>query len=230
MKHIIMLVTVALLMVATLAVASVRAEAAVTKTVRYGPFTIPAGSGEMPGEFETFKVRVAKPCKDCFITSFKPNLTYPDGTTANLDSGVMLHHAVFTSQFRSDPTCGSSETPVGAVGERFFGSGSERTAISFPSGYGYRVKWWDSWNLVVELMNHGDQSKSVYVDVTYTYRSANTPVNPLKPVWLDIDNCGDSEYSIAAGGHVHGHGIAVEATNESRGAHQSVDQRRLWIR
>jgi hypothetical protein len=84
----------------------------------------------------------------------------------------------------------------------------------------------------------------------YTYRSASAPVNPLKPVWLDIDNCGDSEYSIAAGysdthwdwkvnvpgkviaagGHVHGHGIAVEATNESRGAHQSVDQRRLWIR
>jgi hypothetical protein len=62
-------------------------------------------------------------------------------------------------------------------------------------------------------------------------------VKRVRPVWLDIDQCGDSEYSIPAGfsdthwnwnvnvpgrvvaaiGHVHGHGVAVEATNESRG-------------
>ena len=59
----------------------------------------------------------------------------------------------------------------------------------------------------------------------------------MRSVWLDIDLCGDSEYSIpaensdthrdwkvtvpgdvvAAIGHVHGHGVAVEATNESKG-------------
>jgi hypothetical protein len=58
-------------------------------------------------------------------------------------------------------------------------------------------------------------------------------VKPLKPVWLDIDQRGDSEYSIPAGfsdthwdwavnvpgkvvamfGHIHGHGVAVEATS-----------------
>jgi hypothetical protein len=122
---------------------------------------------------------------------------------------------------------------LGAAGERFFGSGNERTAVSFPSGYGYQVRWWDSWNLIVELMNHGTQSKSVYVDVTYTYRSASASVEPLKPVWLDIDNCGDSEYSIPAGtshaysnwkvnvegkvvaigGHLHEGGQYIEATN-----------------
>jgi Stress up-regulated Nod 19 len=62
-------------------------------------------------------------------------------------------------------------------------------------------------------------------------------VQRLKPVWLDLDPCGDSEYSIPAGpsdthwdwtvnvpgkvvamiGHLHGHGIAIEATNESQG-------------
>jgi hypothetical protein len=56
-------------------------------------------------------------------------------------------------------------------------------------------------------------------------------------VWLDIDQCGDSEYSIPAGesdthwdwtvnvpgkivtmlGHLHGHGVRIEATNESLG-------------
>jgi hypothetical protein len=77
----------------------------------------------------------------------------------------------------------------------------------------------------------------VYVQVTFTIRPSWESVARLKPVWLDIDQCGDSEYSIPAGfsdthrdwkvnvpgkvvamlGHVHGHGIAVEATNESKG-------------
>jgi len=81
----------------------------------------------------------------------------------------------------------------------------------------------------------------VYVQVTSTIRPSWESVRPLKPVWLDIDQCGDSEYSIPAGfsdthrdwkvnvpgkvvamiGHLHGHGVAIEATNESRGG-QSI--------
>jgi hypothetical protein len=197
---------------------------------------------------EQVRLGVTKPCQNCYITSFQPNLVYEDGSEANVinvtnpdgtpgERGVMLHHALFTNQFRSDATCGSSGTLWGLAGERFFASGNERTTISFPPGYGYQVRWWDSWNLLVDLMNHEPLSQSVYLEVTYTYTSASDPVEPLKPVWLDIDNCGDSEYSIPAGpsdthwdwkvnvpgnviaaaGHVHGHGIAVEATNESRG-------------
>jgi hypothetical protein len=61
-------------------------------------------------------------------------------------------------------------------------------------------------------------------------------VKGVKPVWLDIDQCVDSDYLnpvgilrhslgverqlagkvIAAVGHMHGHWAAVEATNESR--------------
>jgi hypothetical protein len=161
---------------------------------------------------------------------------YADGTKATMDDGPMLHHAVLTSQFRSDATCGNSW--LGLAGERFFASGDERTAISFPAGYGYRVRWYDSWNLLVDLMNHAETGKTVYFQLTVTYRPAWESVKPLKPVWLDVDQCGDSEYSIPAGysdthwdwnvnvpgnvvamiGHVHGHGIAVEATNESQGS------------
>lgn len=58
---------------------------------------------EMPGMVHNkLSFAVQRPCLDCFITSFKPDLVYGDGTKANLDSGPMLHHAVFTSQFRSD--------------------------------------------------------------------------------------------------------------------------------
>jgi hypothetical protein len=207
-----------------------------TKTVLYGPYTIPGGTMEMPGMVHNkLQFGVRRPCTDCFITSFTPDLVYPDGTRASMETGPMLHHTVLTSQFRSDATCGNAW--LGLVGERFFAAGDERTAIAFPSGYGYRLRWYDSWNLLVDLMNHSADAKAVYLKITYTYRSSAEAVKRLKPVWLDIDQCGDSTYSIPTGfsdahwgwnvnvagkvvaaiGHVHGYGVAVEATNESRG-------------
>jgi hypothetical protein len=207
-----------------------------TKAVRYGPYTLPAATDPVAGStFSRLNLAVRRPCADCFITSFKPDLLYEDGTRATMDTGAMLHHFVLASQFRTDATCGN--TWLGLAGERFFASGNERTAISFPAGYGYRVRWYDSWNLLVDLMNHSTSAQTVYVQVTYRYRPYWESVKRVKPVWLDIDQCGDSEYSIPAGysdthwdwnvnvpggvvaaiGHVHGHGIAVEATNESEG-------------
>jgi hypothetical protein len=211
--------------------------ATVTKDVLYGPFTIPAGTDSSPGTVDNkLKFAVRRPCLDCYITSFEPDLVYSDGTRAAMETGAMLHHVVFTSQFKRDATCGNDW--LGLAGERFFASGDERTSISFPAGYGYRVRSYDSWNLLVDLMNHSSQAKTVYVKVTYTYRPWWESVKPLKPVWLDVDQCRDSEYSIPAGesdkhwdwnvnvpgkvvamiGHVHGHGVAVEATNESQGS------------
>jgi hypothetical protein len=206
-----------------------------TKSVRYGPFDLPAVGDPATGSTLTeLKLAVSRPCVDCYITSFTPDLVYGDGTRATMANGAMLHHFVLTSQFRSDATCSGSW--LGLAGERFFASGNERTAISFPAGHGYRVRWYDSWNLLVDLMNHTTAPKTVYVKVTYTYRPSWESVKRVRPVWLDIDQCGDSEYSIPAGfsdthrdwnvnvpgkvmaaiGHLHGHGVAVEATNESR--------------
>jgi hypothetical protein len=224
------------MLLAGLLTAQPASAATYSKVVRYGPFTIPAGTELEPGMIHNrVLLGVQRPCVDCYITSFTPNLVYSDGTPATMDTGAMLHHAMFTSQWNRDATCGS--TWLGLAGERFFASGDERTAIAFPAGYGYRVRWYDSWNMLVDLMNHSTAAQTVYVQVTYTYRPSWESVKRLKPVWLDIDQCGDSEYSIPAGysdthwnwtvnvpgkvvamiGHVHGHGIAVEATNESTG-------------
>lgn len=227
--------TLAMLLVGVAPAAPAHA-ATYTKVVRYGAFTIPAGSATNPGVIHNkLMFAVQRPCVDCYLTSFTPDLVYADGTRATMETGPMLHHAVLTSQFQRDATCGSSW--LGLAGERFFASGDERTAVRLPYGYGYRVRWYDSWNLLVDLMNHATTQKTVYLKVTYTYRPSWEPVKRVKPVWLDIDQCGDSEYSIPAGysdthrdwlvnvpgrlvfmlGHVHGHGLAVEATNESRG-------------
>ncbi len=215
---------------------TIQAAHAGTTTVRYGPYTIPAGTMDDPGMIHNkLQFAVKRPCIDCFITSFKPDLVDTGGNSVNMDTGPMLHHAVWTSQWRRDATCGGDW--LGLAGERLFASGNERTAIELPPGYGYRVRWYDSWNMLVDLMNHSPADKTVYVQVTYRTRPSWESVQPVRPVWLDIDQCGDSEYSIPAGysdthwdwnvnvpgnivaalGHVHGHGIAVEATNESEG-------------
>jgi hypothetical protein len=71
-----------------------------TKTVRYGPFTIPAGTQTTPGMIHNkLMFGVARPCLDCHITGFKPDLVYADGTKPTwrpvwtspreVDTGVM---------------------------------------------------------------------------------------------------------------------------------------------
>src|SRR4029453_15895066 len=48
-----------------------------TKTVRYGPFTIPAGTATDPGMIHNkLLLGVARPCVDCHITPFTPDLVY----------------------------------------------------------------------------------------------------------------------------------------------------------
>src|SRR5215216_3961904 len=118
------------------AAAPLEAGAATDKTVRYGPFTIPAGTATAPATSSYLRLGVSRPCTECDITSFKPDLVYADGSSATMETGPMLHHVVFTSQFREDATC--SGTWLGLAGERFFASGDERTAITLPNGYGYR--------------------------------------------------------------------------------------------
>src|SRR5829696_10068778 len=95
---------------------------------------------------------------------------------------------------------------------------------------------YDSWNLLVDLMNHATAAQTVYVQVTYSTRPSSEPVQSVKPVWLDIDQCGDSEYWIPAGfsdthwdwnvnvpgkiigmiGHLHGHGVTGFAARRPR--------------
>ena len=73
-------------------------------TIRYGPFFIPGGAGhDDPGMIENLILpAVAKPCVGCYITQIAPRLVYPDGTSANINTGAMLHHTVLASAIRQD--------------------------------------------------------------------------------------------------------------------------------
>lgn len=211
-----------------------------TSVVTYGPWTVPASRGTEHGQEGMLRNRLAfnvpKPCTNCYITSVQPTLKWEDGRVANVDTGQWLHHMVLASSARSDPNCGLSI--LGLLGERIFASGNERTRVRAPVGYGYRIGALDSWNLIYDLMNSTMTPSRVKIEVTFGWVPDTTPgMKALRPVWLDVNQCGNSEVPartgsyqytynwtvnvpgklIGAGGHLHDGGTHITIRNESTG-------------
>ncbi len=235
-------------------------------TVRWGPITIPAAENGQPGERWNqmavdedkgcgsfpqpycIPLEMEKPCEDCYITGILPDLVY-EGTNKSVNhaNGGMLHHAVNINFSRPDTTCppgpGSAINLLGmAMGgnQRFFATGNERThdgaSLTNSGGdtYGYYVAPGDKWGMIHHLMNHN--SEPITVEYKYTV-SWVRDAKRVAPVWLDGDQCGDSEFSIptgysdtkysvpalrggrvvAIGGHVHDYGISVSLENATTG-------------
>jgi hypothetical protein len=62
-----------------------------TVKLRYGPYKVPnASKGGMV--WNNPDMSVEKPCQDCMIIGMNAGLEYPNGTNANIDSGMWLHH------------------------------------------------------------------------------------------------------------------------------------------
>jgi hypothetical protein len=208
--------------------------------VRYGPFVVtPAGAGGDADHANIAVPSLPKPCTNCFLLEFQPDLVYADGTSANLDTGMMLHHAVLFSAGRPDATCGPDQPFPGKLGQRFFASGNERTPGLFPPGFGYYVDG-GNWSGIFHVMNHGAEPKSVFFRVKVRWSPASAGgIRPLTPIWLDMNNCRTSEYSVPAGqssshwtwtsnltgrilstaGHVHDGGVRTTLTNQTTGEH-----------
>jgi hypothetical protein len=238
-----------MLLVCALAVFAVPATASATittKTIDYGPYTIPAGGGD-PHDHDSMGMianqivsNISKPCTGCTIIGVTPDLVYENGTKANITEGPMLHHAMFAAQSsgKSDVTC-AGKGP-GLLGERFFASGNERTPVDLTSlPYGYKVNSSETWNMVFDLMNWATTSQKVKIRMTWKYATGtdHTSRAALRPVWLDIAQCTlnsyyspgfglqDAHYDwkstfggkvIAAAGHIHDHGVNIEITNETK--------------
>jgi hypothetical protein len=157
------------------------AETAVQEAaVRWGPFVLPpAGMG---GDADHANVVIPdgpKPCTGCYLVGIEPDLVFADGRSANLDNGVMLHHAVFFASDKVDATCGGAPG-FGNLGERFFASGNERTGGALPAGFGYPVS--DApWNGVFHVMNHSPIPQTVFVELRT--RWVRDGVQPVRPVW-----------------------------------------------
>ncbi|MPZ00276.1 MAG: hypothetical protein GEU97_20290 [Actinophytocola sp.] len=215
-------------------------DGATTTTVRVGPLIAKPHSGDGGGEHgmgthTNLVAPLLPPCVNCYITGIQPDLTYADGSRANYDTGVMLHHSVLFDRARSDVTCG--DQLLGLAGRRLFAAGNERTGGELPPGTGVKLGWLPlTWTLV-ELMNMKPESQTMYFDVTMTHVPASGGMTEATPVWLDANNCGDSTHPVpegestttwewtstidgtlkAAGGHVHDGGQLITAFNRTTG-------------
>jgi hypothetical protein len=199
-----------------------------TVTITWGPYDLAPATEAGPSFTDNaLDVGVQLPCTDCYITEIVPRLVFGDGTSANFHNGTMLHHMVLFNGARSDATCSGSIWDL--LGERIFASGNERTVFGMPPGYGYYSAAGDSWNIVHDIMNMQPISKTVYLEFTFKYKPGTESVKPVTPVWLDVNNCGSSEYPVPAGyvdthwdwtstmegdvvsigGHVHNWGINI---------------------
>jgi hypothetical protein len=97
--------------------------------IRYGPFMAP-GASTNNGMDEFLEEDSQKPCDECLITYMKAGLEYPDGSNANADTGMWLHHGVFLDTGAMDtvcPTMGKKQRPRP---NRFFASGNERSPVN----------------------------------------------------------------------------------------------------
>lgn len=167
--------------------------------VRYGPFTIPAASMDEPGMIQNqFAFNLPAPCGNCNVTDIAPSLVNADGSDANFNTGAMLHHFVLYNPAERDATCPNGYFGAFNPGERFFASGSERSHFHSPNGYGY-YNAGAKWTLNADLMNMMPEPQQVYVQVVVRYRPGSAHLKRVKPLWLDVNNCGTSEYSIPRG-------------------------------
>lgn len=137
---------------------------------------------------------------------------YPNGTYANANTGMWLHHTVLETLGKSDAVCGNTTR-----GERFFASGNERSIVDICANgsvltlsgvknmrqklkvnstdqAGYYIGPKDEFGMLVELMNEIEEPRPVVVTITYEY-IPNPPqsFSRVTPVWLDIGNCTDSD-------------------------------------
>jgi hypothetical protein len=181
------------------------------KTIAYGPYEIPAASSSHMGMVENhIALGVERPCNDCYITGMQADLVTEDGTSVNIADGLWLHHVVMHDFSKRDLTCAG--TSLGVLGQRFFSSGNERSPVKSLGRYGYAQPGTSGvWNLVYDLMNMTAQARTVKVAITYDYVPISTPgYRAMTPIWLDINQCGNSEQPAQEGAYSYNYSLTSE--------------------
>jgi plastocyanin len=220
-----------------------------TETFRVGPVKV----GGYEVKVDELRIGIPKPAVDGAITRMDVDLV--DAKGAVPIQRLMLHHIVFLKLGGRESTCSSftafdDKRTLPGVAERFFAAGEERAEMQLPSGYGYPYKAADTWALTAMIMNHRAVPDSAYVQYSITYETE--PVQPVKPIWLDVENCrADPVYDVpggstkdhektstwtapeagrmvAGGGHVHGGARALRLSQPNCGDRALFDSRPLW--
>ena len=91
--------------------------------ITYGPFHMPGIDDAQSHGMLSFKSRTARmPCQECLITGYVVDLLLENGTAANANNGMWLHHIGLMNMNRNDAAC--DDYP-----DRITVNGNERTPV-----------------------------------------------------------------------------------------------------
>jgi plastocyanin len=159
------------------------AEAAIRRvTVRQGPLTV------KPYEvrFTSRGTRAVRaPRLDGFVVRMHARVVDARGRPMPVRR-LMLHHIVYknSGRFPGD----RRDTVCRGRAESFYGTGEENETLSFPRGYGYRVRKRDRWLTGWMLMNHRNRADRGYIEYTATIDTSRR-LRPVTPYWLRVTGC-----------------------------------------
>ena len=150
-------------------------------TYRIGPIEVTTGQNRIVYKGITAAER---PPVDGYITAFRPNLVKPDGTVPK-SSRIMFHHGVWINISRRDAT-------ANRMGERFIGTGEEKTEVVFPPGFGYFHKGTDGWLLNHMIHNLVPAPATLYITYEIDFVPETSPaaegMRGVRPIWMDVVN------------------------------------------
>jgi hypothetical protein len=171
--------------------------------LRYGPFTVPPNSMFAPLPEMAGGPKIQKPCEECYLGAFQGGLEYEDGTDANVNTGMYMHHFVIINRNKPDWLCGLR---LGGMfrPQWIYNSGNERPPVRLNSKYkfGMRIDKEDAFDTAAEIMNMGNQTKTVYATVIYEVIPLDTPgYREATHLRLDIWLCGGSDVPAKKGAY-----------------------------
>lgn len=163
----------------------------VTSTYRIGPFTLGPGQSA-----EGSTRNVARPPGSFGLQGARFTIVDAQGDEVPHHM-VHLHHVLLIDPDTPDAFCPGR-------GERFAGSGAERTELTLLDPYAYLVDAGEEIDALYHVMNTmtSGSPMQVYIQYTLTYEPGATAQNsrPVKPYFLDVTGCGGSTYDVPGTG------------------------------
>ncbi|KAK3381078.1 hypothetical protein B0H63DRAFT_450449 [Podospora didyma] len=153
--------------------------------ITYGPYVVPGNADPETHGMKLFQdMNAMMPCHECLITQYTADLQFINGTSANANKNMWLHHIGLMNLHRTDAAC--EEWP-----ERMSINGNERSPVDMTikgtRKAGYYLRKDDQILLSTDAMNLHPQAQTVTLVMEWEY-IPGTPddFDIAVPVWLDL--------------------------------------------
>jgi plastocyanin len=154
--------------------------------------TVPTGTIGGYEVKQDIALPIPKPAVGGYVTKMETDVVDAETGDPVPISRLMLHHIVFLNVSKQDNTCNTilnfdNRTSYPYAPQRFYAAGEERAKLAMPPGYGYPVNTSEVWGMTYMLMNHQATPDNALIQYKVTVES--DPLTPVKPYWLDVNDC-----------------------------------------